>query len=345
MIKIEDVSFSYSGKARHKNGLEHINLTINDGEFVVLCGKSGCGKTTFTRIINGLAPHFYEGDMEGHVFINDIDVPREPISKISTLVGSVFQNPKSQFFHIDTTSELVFGCENQNMNKEKMKAQLEGTVNDFQIRPLLHRSLFELSGGEKQQIACGSVYTARPDIFVMDEPTSNLDKKAINRLQKILTKLKQEGKTIIVSEHRLYFLMEIADRFIYLNNGKIEREFTNEEMKALSEDELHKLGLRTTNLNSITASPISANHFESVISISDLSCQRGTSTILDIDELKIPKKSVVAFIGDNGTGKSTLAEALCGTLKSNGTITLDNEILTDKQRAEKSFMVMQDVNH
>lgn len=345
MIKIEDVSFSYSGKAQHKNGLKHINLTINDGEFVVLCGKSGCGKTTFTRIINGLVPHFYEGDMEGHVFINDIDVPRESISKISTLVGSVFQNPKSQFFHIDTTSELVFGCENQNMSKEKMKAQLEGTVNDFQIRPLLGRSLFELSGGEKQQIACGSVYTARPDIFVMDEPTSNLDKKAINRLQQILKKLKQEGKTIIVSEHRLYFLMELADRFIYLNDGKIKREFTNEEMKALSEEELHKLGLRMTNLNSITAEPISASHFESAISISDLSCQRGTSTILDIDDLKLPKKSVIAFIGDNGTGKSTLAEALCGTLKSNGTIALNNEILSDKQRAEKSFMVMQDVNH
>ena len=194
MIKIEDVSFSYSEKSRHKNGLENINLTINDREFVVLCGKSGCGKTTFTRIINGLVPHFYEGYMEGHVYINDIDVPRESISKISTLVGSVFQNPKSQFFHIDTTSELVFGCENQNMDKEKMKMQLDGTADDFQIRPLLDRNIFELSGGEKQQIACGSVYTARPDIFVMDEPTSNLGKKAINRLQQILAKLKRKGK-------------------------------------------------------------------------------------------------------------------------------------------------------
>ena len=345
MIKIEDVSFSYSEKSRHKNGLENINLTINDGEFVVLCGKSGCGKTTFTRIINGLAPHFYEGYMEGHVYINDIDVPRESISKISTLVGSVFQNPKSQFFHIDTTSELVFGCENQNMDKEKMKMQLDGTADDFQIRPLLDRNIFELSGGEKQQIACGSVYTARPDIFVMDEPTSNLDKKAINRLQQILAKLKKEGKTIIVSEHRLYFLMELADRFIYLNDGKIEKEFSNAEMKALSEEELHRLGLRTTNLNSISEKPVSVKHFEPVISISDLSCQRGNSTILDVDDLKLPKKSVIAFIGDNRTGKSTLAEALCGTIKSNGTISLNDEILSDKERAEKSFMVMQDVNH
>ncbi|SEQ37930.1 energy-coupling factor transport system ATP-binding protein [Treponema bryantii] len=345
MIKIDDVSFSYSGKAKNQNCLKHINLEIKDGEFVVLCGKSGCGKTTFTRIINGLAPHFYDGQMEGHVYINDIDVPREPITKISTLVGSVFQNPKSQFFHIDTTSELVFGCENQNMDKEKIKAQLESTVTDFQIKPLLDRSLFELSGGEKQQIACGSVYTARPDIFVMDEPTSNLDKKAINRLQKILTKLKSEEKTIIVSEHRLYFLMDLADRFIYLKDGQIEREFTNAQMKALSEEELHKLGLRTTNLNLIRATPVSVRNKQSAISVSDLSCQRGNSTILDIDDLKLPAKSVIALIGDNGTGKSTFAEALCGTLKSNGTISLDNEVLSDKQRAEKSFMVMQDVNH
>ncbi len=345
MIKIDDLSFSYSGKSKNKNGLDHINLTINDGEFIVLCGKSGCGKTTLTRAINGLAPHFYEGDMEGHVYINDVDVPRESITKISTLVASVFQNPKSQFFHVDTTSELVFGCENQNMTREEMKVRLEETVEDFQIRPLLDRSLFELSGGEKQQIACGSVYTARPDIFVMDEPTSNLDKKAINRLQQILTKLKKEGKTIIVSEHRLYFLMELADRFIYLNDGKIEREFTNSEMKALSEDELHRLGLRTTNLNSITASPVTVKKMQPVISISDLSCQRGSSTILDIDDLKLPEKSVIALIGDNGTGKSTLSEALCGTLKSNGSISLKGQVLSDKERAEKSFMVMQDVNH
>ncbi len=344
MIRIEDVSFKYAGDKTGKNGIENINLTIKDGEFVVLCGKSGCGKTTLTRAVNGLVPHFYEGEMRGNVYINDINVTTQSLSDISTLVGSVFQNPKSQFFHVDTTGELVFGCENQNMSVEQMDERLNETVDVLKIRPLLDRDIFELSGGEKQQIACGSVYASRPDVFVMDEPTSNLDRKAINRLYQILERLKKEGKTIIVSEHRLYFLMNLADRFIYINDGKIEGEFTPKELSELGSKKLSEMGLRTTDLANVSGNPFVPKNMKPVITVSDMSCQRGNNNILDITDLKIPKKSVVAFIGDNGTGKSTLAEALCGTLGSTGVVTVNGKILDDKQRAKTSFMVMQDVN-
>ena len=209
MIKIEDVSFRYAGESKGGNGIKNINLTIKKGEFVVLCGKSGCGKTTLTRVINGLIPHFYEGEMDGCAYIDGANVTGQPLSDISTLVGSVFQNPKSQFFHVDTTGELLFGCENHNMSKELMEERLNETADVLKIKPLLNRNIFELSGGEKQQIACGSVYASDPEVFVMDEPTSNLDRKAINRLHQILSKLKSEGKTIVVSEHRLYFLTEL----------------------------------------------------------------------------------------------------------------------------------------
>ena len=182
MIKIEDVSFRYAGESKGGNGIKNINLTIKKGEFVVFCGKSGCGKTTLTRVINGLIPHFYEGEMDGCAYIDGANVTKQPLSDISTLVGSVFQNPKSQFFHVDTTGELLFGCENHNMSKELMEERLNETADVLKIRPLLNRNIFELSGGEKQQIACGSVYASDPEVFVMDEPTSNLDRKAINRL-------------------------------------------------------------------------------------------------------------------------------------------------------------------
>ncbi len=344
MIKIEDVSFRYAGENKGGNGIKNINLTINKGEFVVLCGKSGCGKTTLTRVINGLIPHFYEGEMEGCAYIDGANVTEQPLSDISTLVGSVFQNPKSQFFHVDTTGELLFGCENHNMSKELMEERLNETADVLKIRPLLNRNIFELSGGEKQQIACGSIYASDPEIFVMDEPTSNLDRKAINRLHQILARLKDEGKTIVVSEHRLYFLMDLADRFIYINEGKVEGEFTADEFKKLPNETLSEMGLRTTDLSGVAGKPLEVKASKPVITISDLSCQRDNSNILDVDDLKLPSKSVVAFIGDNGTGKSTLAEALCGVLGSMGTVSIDGKVLDDKQRAKTCFMVMQDVN-
>nr|MCR5720211.1 ABC transporter ATP-binding protein [Lachnospiraceae bacterium] len=344
MIKIEDVSFFYTKDDKQKDGIRNINLEIRDGELVVFCGKSGCGKTTMTRIINGLAPHFYEGYMEGHLYIDGIDVPREPLKKISTIVGSVFQNPKSQFFHTNTTGEILFGCENRNMSKEEMDKRLKETSEIFLLDPLLDRNIFELSGGEKQQIACGSVYASKPSVFVMDEPTSNLDKKAINRLKKVISELKKEGKTVIISEHRLYFLMDLADRFIYMRNGQIEREFVREEMQSLSSKELEELGLRTTDLKDLKGTPVKNIHSEPMIEIEDFSCQKGNDTIVDIETLNFPKNNVIALIGDNGTGKSTLAEALCGTSPSSGSVSIDGKVLDAKERVKECFMVMQDVN-
>ena len=323
MIKIEDVSFNYTGDKTGSNGIKNINLTINKGEFVVLCGKSGCGKTTLTRVINGLIPHFYEGEMEGSVYIDDANITKQSLSDISTLVGSVFQNPKSQFFHVDTTGELLFGCENHNMSKELMEERLNETADVLQIRPLLNRNIFELSGGEKQQIACGSVYASDPEIFVMDEPTSNLDRKAINRLHHILEKLKSDGKTIVISEHRLYFLIDLADRFIYVKDGEIAGEYTAEEFREFPNEKLFEMGLRTTDLSTVKGHPLEGKPSKPVVTMSDLSCQRNNSTILDVDDLKLPKNSVVAFIGDNGTGKSTLAEALYGVLGSMGTVSIN----------------------
>ena len=346
MIRFEDAGFHYGGESGTGEGVDHIDLTINDGEVVVLCGASGCGKTTLTRLINGLAPHFYPGELEGEVWINDICVSQAELSETSRIVGSVFQNPKSQFFNIDTTGELVFSCENQGLSREDISVRLQKTAKDMKLEALMGRNIFELSGGEKQQIACGSVYAAQPEVYVLDEPSSNLDRKAIHRLHEILRRIKASGRTIVISEHRLYYLMDLADRFIYLDNGIITASYTPQDLAAMTDEQLASLGLRCTDLSRLDKAPADTQSYSSqpVIEALDLNCTRGGEQILDIERLRLPEHAVVAVIGDNGSGKSTLAEALCGVGPSDGSIAFRGRYLSDRERSEKSFMVMQDVN-
>ncbi|WP_241157205.1 energy-coupling factor transporter ATPase [Adlercreutzia sp. ZJ242] len=350
MIRFENVSFHYGGEHGTGEGVDNIDLAITEGECVVFCGRSGCGKTTITRLINGLAPHFFEGVMEGAVYIGETCVTTEPLSVTASLAGSVFQNPKSQFFNVDTTGELSFGCENLGMERDEIRARVARTTDDLQLQALVDRNIFELSGGEKQQIAFGSVYATDPLVYVMDEPSSNLDRAAMHRLHDVIARVKAAGKTVVVSEHRLHFLMDIADRFIYLDDGRIAGEYTPEELAALTNDELRALGLRTTNLDSLVASKQNREEDSAftrstpAIEALDLSCVKGGAHILDIERLNLPTNSIIALIGDNGSGKSTLSEALCGVIPSNGGIAFEGSYLGDKARAKRSFMVMQDVN-
>ncbi len=354
MIRFEDASFHYGGEQGTGEGVDNIDLLIADGECVVLCGRSGCGKTTVTRMINGLVPHFYEGEMEGAVYVDDTCVATAELSDTAALVGSVFQNPKSQFFNVDTTGELAFGCENLGLPREEVRARVDRTRADLKLGALMDRNIFELSGGEKQQVACGSVYATNPRVYVMDEPSSNLDRGAMRRLRDAIARIKAEGKTVVISEHRLHYLMDLVDRFIYLDDGRITREFTASELLALADDELASLGLRTPELSRIrrdnglgAGSAPSGNTVRGngiALEALDLSCARGGVQIIDIEHLLLPEHAIVALIGDNGSGKSTLSEALCGVAPANGGIGFGGEYLDGKARAERSFMVMQDVN-
>ena len=219
MIELKQVSFSYA--EMETEALHNISIKVDKGKCVVLSGSSGCGKTTITRLINGLIPGFYPGKLSGTIKIEGEDiVGREP-HELATQVGSVFQNPRTQFFNTDTDSEIVFGMENCGISYKEMHHRYEQTVNNLNLKNLCGRDIFALSGGEKQQIAFGSIYALSPEIYVLDEPSANLDRIATLRLQNLLLQLKNSGKTLLISEHRLYYLRDVADQVALIHESRL----------------------------------------------------------------------------------------------------------------------------
>lgn len=361
MIKIKNVSFQY-GQGSAKGQLRDINLSIGKGEVVLLCGESGCGKTTLTRLINGLIPHYYEGELEGEVLVGGKNVAQSSLYDLAGTVGSVFQNPRTQFFTVDTTSEIAFGCENLGMEPPEIMRRISQTTEELNIEKLLHRSLFALSGGEKQKIACASVSAMEPDIMVLDEPSSNLDIAAIGELKKVLAQWKKKGKTIVIAEHRLYYLMDIADRVLYLENGRVLENLSVEQFRKKSTEELKSMGLRSREAGDFSRQTKLLERIEQPEEIEQPGVERqgereriiiryfGVSynrkKVLDIPELAIPKGAIVGVVGNNGAGKTTFANCLCGLLKkAAGNLQVAGKTYRARQRTGLCYLVMQDVNH
>ena len=345
MIELKDVSFTYeSGET--ENNLSHINLAIQDGETILLCGESGCGKTTLTRLINGLIPHYYGGKLTGQVLLDGKELKDYPLYQIGQRVGSVFQNPRTQFYNVDTTSEIVFGCENMALPVPEMRKRLEETAHSLKLEKLLNRSLFALSGGEKQKIAFASVYAMNPEIYLLDEPSSNLDMASIQELKEHLRLIKSQGKTILIAEHRLYYLMELADRIVYLEDGEIARIFTPEEFLRLTESEREHMGLRAVDLTRVLPPATHPTVFPPTLAIRDVTLRYKKRTILHQIALSVARGEVIGVVGHNGAGKTTFSRALCGLHKDcEGEFLWNGQPLEHKLRLKRSYMVMQDVNY
>ena len=353
-ISLKNISFSYSDSLDDAI-LKNLNLEIRSGECVVLAGESGCGKTTISKFINGLIPHYHSGTMDGDVFLGDKNTSDMSLAEISRVVGSVFQNPRSQFFNIDTDCELAFGCENLGMDPEEIKQRVENVVQEFHLEHLLGRSIFNLSGGEKQKIACASVSATGPEIFVLDEPSANLDLKTIADLKEIVSRWKKAGKTVVIVEHRLYYLRDVADRICYVKDGQIAEEWIPAELEAKGAAYAACLGLRCMNLEQLCEGMVRQVHRPCNVTTSDknnvIASEAKQSItfnnltfsyhrkhpILDIDRLELPCGQITALIGHNGAGKSTLAQVLCGLQGS----------WRQKRAARKcgTYLIMQDVNH
>ena len=242
MIEIKNVSYSYEN-AVTDGALKNVSLCIPQGQMVLLCGESGSGKTTFGRLVNGLIPCYYEGKLTGSVMVNGNDTTQLQLHELAGTVGSVFQNPKSQFYTLLTDTEIIFACENIGMEKREILRRFTEAVQDFRLEKLLGKNVSQLSGGEKQKIACASVSMLRPPILVLDEPTSNLDISAIRELREIVAKWKATGKTVLIAEHRLWWLRGLADRVVVFQEGSIVEDVPADEFWRRTPDELHAEGL------------------------------------------------------------------------------------------------------
>ena len=343
MIKFENVNVTMQGKRI----LSDINLEIQDGEFVLICGESGCGKTTMTKLINGLIPHFVRDvSVDGTITVCGKNVAEMPMYEIAELVGSVFQNPRTQFFYTNSNAEMAFGLENRGVEPEYIRKRIKNTINELDIEKLEDRDVFSMSGGEKQLLAFASVYAMNPQIYVLDEPSANLDIAAMEKLSERMKVIKEKGHTVVVAEHRLAWIQKFADRIIYMKEGRIEQEFTSDEFKALSDLKRKQMGLRSIVPEQIQIPEITGNSEDAVLQICNLSCKRKKQMIFQNISLSARAGDIIGITGKNGAGKSTFCNCLCGLLKpKNGEILYKGKRLSEKARTKLFGMVMQEVNH
>ena len=323
MIQFKNVGFTYAGTTASEIGVKHIDLFVETGECVLLCGRSGCGKTTITKLINGLIPNYFPGKLNGDIQVDDLKVFETPTYQLAEKIGSVFQNPRTQFFNVDVDSEIAFGIENAAVPPEELHRRLENTLDVLHIRHLQGRNIFELSGGEKQKVAFASVYAMNPDIYLLDEPSSNLDMASIADLKKYL-----------------------QIRIVYLSEGEIGAIWTSEELKILSDIERKNMGLRAVALETVYPTVSNVPIQKPVLEIQDVSLFYKKQTIISHISMQAFKGEIIGVVGCNGAGKTTFLRALCGLHKgSTGKFLWQGNAQNEKERMKRSFMVMQDVNY
>ena len=346
-VCFEDVTFTYSGA--ETPAIEHIDLRIEQGSCVVLTGRSGCGKTTLTRMMNGLIPVAYDGDSKGRVHLLGKDIEQWRMDEVSSRVGSVFQNPRSQFVNMDTTSEIAFGCEGLGLAQPEIVERVHGAARALNIEGLLDRSVEALSGGQRQMVILASAYAIHPDIYVLDEPTASLDVAAMRRLAKALAGLKAQGKTIIVSEHRLWWLNGVADRVALMEEGRIAGDWSSDEFAAIPLGERTSLGLRAWSIGETQRCGMAhvqgmlGREWEGVKARGVCAGYRGTPCVLNDLSLDLRPGRAVALVGKNGAGKTTLARCFAGLSKeSAGQIVLDGQSVPWRKRAGRIYLVMQE---
>lgn len=342
-----DFEFEFQYSQESTPTLRKVSGNIPAGRCVVLCGGSGCGKSTLLRCLNGLIPQFYEGELTGFCRLDGHGTADLSIGEIGELAALVFQDPRSQFFTVNSSNEVAFGLENHGLPQEKIRDRVDEAFRTFHLEHLKNRNVYELSSGERQLISILSAWAMDTDIFLLDEPTANLDFAATQQLRNILLKLKKQGKTLLLSEHRLYYLADIADEYWIMANGEIKHKYTAEKAKSLSPLQLHTLCLRTLDLEQITVSerPPQPENMPQALFVSDLRYEYGRKNraILSDVNFSVCTHEIVGLVGANGCGKTTLGKLIAGLYRSTGgEISLFGKAQKPKQLQKQVLFIMQE---
>ena len=241
-INIKNLSYQYS--LGNERALKDISITINDGDFIGVIGANKAGKTTFCKALAGLVPHFYKGDFSGNIIIDDLNTKENSISNISLKVGLVFQDPFNQISGAKLTvyDEVAFGLENIGLERAKMIERIDYYLELMGITAQKNSNPFELSGGQMQRLAIASIMAREPNIFVLDEPTSQLDPQGSEEVFEAVDKLREKNLTVIMVSQKVEKIAKYANNILLLNQGKVI-DFDKTE-KVFSRDDLKEFGVR-----------------------------------------------------------------------------------------------------
>jgi energy-coupling factor transport system ATP-binding protein len=220
LVDLRHVRFRYAGSDSY--ALNDVSLSAERGEFILLVGPSGCGKSTLLRVLNGLVPHFYEGEFEGEAKVAGLDVRSTPTHVLARHVGMVFQEPENQLFLSSVEREIAFGLENLGLPRSEVRRRVREVLKEFNLESIKGKAPYELSGGQQQKVAIASVMALEPEILALDEPTANLDPLSALEVLTLVNRLAKEKSVLaFVVEHRLEIALRFATRMIVMLDGRV----------------------------------------------------------------------------------------------------------------------------
>jgi len=316
-IELSDIHYRYPETEWILNG---IDMAVNPGDYTVVFGANGSGKSTMGYLFNGLVPHFFGGTLEGTVRVNNIDTKNSEVSELFSEIGLVIQNVDAQLFNDTVENELAFGLESLGLSSGEIDKRITDISTKLDIADLLDRSPDSLSGGEKRLVSIAAILCLSPSVLVLDEPYSNLDRKGIERVKNILHQIHESGRNIVVIEQRMGGFLQDATRCVIVERGKIRFEGGTDQANRIMVEE-HLLPRYPPRLRK---HKLIGN--ETILAVDGLSYAVNGRRILKDISLEFKKNETVAIVGENGAGKTTLIKHFNGLLKpTEGEVMLQGE--------------------